>query len=231
MRRASLRSSRAAGWFGTCLMAAAVVGCSTSSVPGQATESPAAQSVPGSGPLATTEPGSDPSVTATSGGTGQPSSAVPEAGAVPEAVANMPAAARVRSGKGAEAFVSYYMALTNDIGTNPRLGVLAPLSTTACKSCAGAERRIRQLIDRKKRYSGPQLTILAVNGWDGIPEKDPEYLVGVHARQGGYPIVAADTGEVLQQVPPEEGIVVMHLVWTSSGWKTDKIKMLEGSRH
>lgn len=210
-------------------MAAAVVGCSTSSVPGQATESPAAQSVPGSGPLATTEPGSDPSVTATSGGTGQPSSAVPEAGAVPEAVANMPAAARVRSGKGAEAFVSYYMALTNDIGTNPRLGVLAPLSTTACKSCAGVERTILRLVEKGHRYNGPPLTVLSVDGWDGFPDRDPEYLVGVTARQGGDVIVAG-TGEVVEQVPRANGVVIVHLVWTSSGWKANEIKMLGGPK-
>lgn len=172
-------------------------------------DSPA--SVPGAGPVATLSPPAS------------PPSADPSA---PDVVARMPAAARERTSEGAVAFVRYFMELTNEMKMHPRPGIIAPLSSAACKSCAGLEEVTQDLIAAKEHYRGPAVTIKEVWGFSGDPGRDASYRVGVSVLQGGYPIVSAG-GDVVQEVPASDHTFVVHLTWMANGWKADKLKVLK----
>lgn len=171
-------------------------------------DSPA--SVPGAGPVATLSPPStDPST--------------------PDVVARMPAAARERTSEGAVAFVRYFMELTNEIGMRPRLGVLRPLSTANCKSCAGLEEDTQALVTDGEHYGGPAVTVESIGAFSGDPQRDGEYRVGVQVTQGGHPILAGN-GEVVQEMPRSQRTFIVHLVWRNRMWLTNEIKLFQASR-
>lgn len=199
-------------------MAAILVCIGCSAQPDPTPDAP--PSLSGAGPLATPEqPTTQPTPTA------PPSSPPP----VAPALANLPQTARHRTAKGAEAFVAYYMALTNDVSTNPRSGVLRPLEASTCKSCQAFEANTRALIRDHERYAGPPLLIEGVAGLSGNPGKDPNYRVGTVVRQSGHPIVNA-AGATVQRIPVRHDTFIVYLEWHDPSWKVVEIKVLQEER-
>ncbi len=154
-----------------------------------------------------------------------PSVVVTSAG-IPEVVQAIPLAARQRTAAGAEAFVRYYLDVSNRMRTTPAPGLTEPLSTKDCRSCNWLNQDARELLRDGERYAGPPTGVLAIGGLEGRPETDASYSVGVRVRQGVYPIVD-QSGRIIQRIPSREGTIVLELKWADDSWRTDKIQLLE----
>lgn len=144
----------------------------------------------------------------------------------PDVIANIPTAARMRTGPGAEAFVRYFFDIANEEGANPRGGRIFLLSTSTCKSCAELNKIVDELMLWGHHFAGPQNDVTAVNGMDGFPETDSSYRVAVRAVDSAHPIV--DTaGKLVQQLKSVDSTYVLYLRWTATGWRVSKITVLE----
>lgn len=154
-----------------------------------------------------------------------PSVVVTSAG-IPEVVQAIPLAARQRTAAGAEAFVRYYLDVSNRMGVNPRSGQLSPLSTANCRTCVNWEETADELLQEKRRYAGPPMSLVTIGGLSGLPETDKQYDVGARVREGAQPLVDA-TGRVVERFPVQEGTYIFTLVWAGQTWKTEKIQVLQ----
>ncbi len=200
---------------GIALSALLFSGCS--SAPATA---PAA-TIPGAGPIATPLAGQNPAPSLVS--TTSPSTATPDV------LAAMPLAARQRNADGAEAFVRYFLDIHNEDGIHPTNGRLTPLSSPACKTCAGFDKLTRDLNHDKQRFAGPPLTIKIVAGLDGLPETDPQYRVGARLIEGVHPILT-ESGGVFQRIPRKEFTFIFYLTWSRTAWTVDEIKLLDETK-
>lgn len=190
-------------------------GCSSNPAP-----TPTA-TIPGAGPLATPLAAPQPV-----------SRSVPTTSLAPstlDVLAAMPLAARQRNADGAEAFVRYFLDIHNEDGVHPTIGRLAPLSSPACKTCAGFDKLIGDLNRDKQRFAGPPLVVKIIAGLDGQPERDPTYRVGARLVEGTHPVVAED-GRIVEKFPPKEFTSIIYLAWTTDRWQAQEIKLLDESR-
>lgn len=189
-------------------VALALPGCAggQESVPG------GSATIPGSGPIAaadTTTAAPTPITTAMA----------------TDVVAAIPPAARYRTADGAEAFVRYFLQVTNDVSVNPRVGLLPQLSTPSCKTCRGWERQTASLIAGRKRYRGASLSVDAVAGLDGRPETDSTYSVAAIVREGESPIVDQRGAEVAR-APRRRSTLEFELIWRTGRWNADAVRLL-----
>ncbi len=183
-------------------------GCSNQTPTNPASSFPA-------GPIATVMPAGQ-----------SPTTAAATSPTQPDVIANIPVAARMRTGPGAEAFVRYFFDVANEESTNPRGGRIFLLSTPTCKSCAELNKIIDELMLWGHHFAGPQNEVKAVNGMDGFPETDSSYRVAVRSVDSAHPIV--DTaGKVVQQLKSVDSTYVLYLQWTATGWRVSKITVLE----
>jgi hypothetical protein len=114
-------------------------------------------------PPATTSP--SPSATSASP---SPSASSPSPSA--SASVEIPAAARVKSEKGAEAFVRYFFDQVNLAWTTPRAGLIASLSSTSCEFCKTTEAAAKGLAEANQRYASDPVTVRSVDALTGAPE-------------------------------------------------------------
>lgn len=149
--------------------------------------------------------------------------------AQPDVIANIPAAARMRTGPGAEAFVRYFFDVLNEDATAPRGGRIFQLSTPACKTCAGWNTIMDDLHGKGHHYSGPAARLQAVNGLDGQPATDDLYPVAARWAEGESAIVDR-SGRVVEQTGLEVSTSIIRLKWVGDGWRADSIKFLQGSK-
>lgn len=145
--------------------------------------------------------------------------------AQPDVIANIPVAARMRTGPGAEAFVRYFFDVANEEGTNPRGGRLLLLSTSTCKSCVAWNETTLQLLRGRHHFEGPQSVLKALNGMDGDPAKDDIYRVAARVTDSAYPVVDR-AGHVVQRLDPVDSTFIIYLQWMTERWSVSEIKVL-----
>ena len=136
--------------------------------------------------------------------------------------ADVPAEARVNSPAGAMAFARHFFAQVNKAYTTPQAGLIAPLSTPNCKSCAGYEERARGLEASKERYDRLPLAILEVSP---APDRvDGLTLIDVVFRQTDARLIDS-AGHELSRFTTKSGIFVLHVRWSSGLWVANEIQV------
>ena len=188
------------------LLAGTVTGCSPSA--GGVGATPTA-----TGGTATTTATISPTVTPTASASTAPTAAYP---------ADVPAEARANTPAGAKAFARHYFAQINKAYTTPQDGLLPPLSTATCKSCANYEEEARKLVEDHQRYDRPPLTLLEAS----VPPDKEEgvTLVDVVTRQEAARLID-ETGKELSQFPVKTYIFVLHAKWQSGTWVANEIQL------
>ncbi len=145
--------------------------------------------------------------------------------AQPDVIANIPTAARMRTGPGAEAFVRYFFDVASEEDTKPRGGQILFLSAQTCKTCAAWNDMTLQLVRGGIHFTGPQIQLKAVNGMDGNPTSDETYRVAARVTDSAYPVVD-QAGRLVKRVEPVDGTLVIYLKWTIDQWSVSEIKVL-----
>ncbi len=149
--------------------------------------------------------------------------------AQPDVIANIPVAARMRTGPGAEAFVRYFFDVANEEGTNPRGGRLLLLSTPTCKTCAAWNSITLQLVRDQRHFPANPMRVKAANGLDGHAESDPTYRVAARWVEGETALVDI-AGRPVETGPSEESTSIVTLVWSADRWHVGEVKYLAGSK-
>ena len=185
---------------------AMVAGCTTSTAgPGVTTTATSGSSTATTTTTAT--------ATATPSATTAPTAAYP---------ADVPAEARANTPDGAKAFAKHYFAQINKAYTTPQTGLLPPLSTPTCKSCANYEEEARKLVGDNQRYDRLPLTLLEVS----IPpdKEDGVTLVDVVTRQEPARLIDS-TGKELSKFSVKSFVFLLHAKWQSGSWVTNGIQL------
>ena len=205
------RTWRYAAWLALLgALAGGLVGCTSSPAGPGSTSGPTggATSVP-----ATSTATSPSSGTATGSATG--TLAYP---------ADVPAEARVNSPAGAMAFARHFFAQANLAYTSPRSGLLPPLSTSNCKTCAAFEATASRYVREGLRYDRNPVQILEVS-------LDAEPLTGGHmvdlvAHQQPSKVINA-AGVVVEDIKDQKVIFVLNVVSVDSAWRIDSVRVMQ----
>ena len=138
--------------------------------------------------------------------------------------ADVPAEARVNSPAGAMAFARHFFAQANLAYTSPRSGVLPPLSTSNCKTCAAFEATASRYVREGLRYDRNPVQILEVS-------LDAEPLTGGHmvdlvAHQQPSKVINA-AGVVVEDIKDQKVIFVLNVVSVDSAWRIDSVRVMQ----
>lgn len=180
-------------------------------------------------PVATTGPmstGSSISGSSTTPPTTTTATAVPTTGTAGTAPypAGVPAAARANTTEGAKAFVKYYVSLVNEAYTTPKVGLLPPLSSSSCKTCATFENNASVYVARGYRYDQAATEIFEVApAWDDT-SSGPKRVMDATGHQNAAKILDA-SNRVVKAIDPADYVMVMTISWTTSGWVVDLIQV------
>ena len=216
MRRAT---TRYAGALASSVLCAAVVltGCGTADKP---SPPPGAG---GTAPSATT-PRADPTGPPTTGtspssGTSSPTTSTPTKTSGGAGAAGVPAAARHNTKTGAEAFVRYYLAQFNRAWSEPRSGLLTPLSTSTCKTCAAYEKVAKDAERKQEFLDGPSVTISSVTVTEVTKGTATVYVNMINNRRN----VVNRSGKVLRTGKRGTEQDKFELMSSDNGWRVGKI--------
>ncbi|HSO65606.1 MAG TPA: DUF6318 family protein [Ornithinibacter sp.] len=129
-------------------------------------------------------PSPSPSVTASSA---SPSASAP-ASPSPSASGDLPAAAREKTEKGAEAFVAYFVQQSARAWTTPDASMIEVLSDPDCESCASLATTASELETKGHRSKADPITLVSV-----------EILVGEDDRQNVAAMIKQHEMDVIDQ--------------------------------
>jgi hypothetical protein len=137
--------------------------------------------------------------------------------------ADVPAEARVNSPAGAMAFARYFFAQVNKAYTTPQAGLIAPLSTANCKTCAAAEQNAIDYLASGRRYDRDALAVLEVS-------INPETLaqghtIDVAAHQLPARIINT-SGATTEQIKDVKAVFVLRVIRVGEAWRIDSVKVL-----
>lgn len=122
----------------------------------------------------------------------------------------LPPEATEDSEAGAEAFALHYISLVNQLGREPRSGILEPLSADGCKSCANREEAVRYSETHDEHIDGETFEVV-----DSVALHNPSTNraeVRVQVKQPELN-VRNQGGDVVRTVPASEGTLVFDLAW------------------
>lgn len=215
-----MRGTRAMGVTATLFAVLAAAGCGGSSS-GGGSSSTASHPTKGIASGESTPPQTS---TATSPNTSKSSTSKPTSTASSTAAGapGVPEPARQHTNAGAVAFARHYWDSINKTAEIPKVGVLEPLATKSCKTCANFADTVRSNIKDGQKFSGPEGKILKsawkVNAvWMKIEPLDLN-------------LVDAGTGAVVKRYPKGSVYVwVVDLKWTSGGWRINSMQVAESS--
>ena len=138
--------------------------------------------------------------------------------------ADVPAEARVNSPAGAMAFARYFFAQANLAYTSPRSGLLPPLSTSNCKTCAAFEATASRYVREGLRYDRNPVQILEVS-LDAEPLTGG-YMVDLVAHQQPSKVINA-AGVVVEDIKDQKVIFVLNVVSVDSAWRIDSVRVMQ----
>ena len=159
-------------------------------------------------PSATTSPSA--SVTSASA---SPSTSSPSPSAT--ASVDIPAAARVKSDKGAEAFVRYFFDQVNKAWMTPSARLIDVNSDSGCKSCASLADTATKLQNENHRYESAPITVKSVNAVAGAP-KGQAYVEADLFQNRSNVVDASGTVISTDRESPFERTVAV--VWRGDRW-------------
>ena len=138
--------------------------------------------------------------------------------------ADVPAEARVNSPAGAMAFARHFFAQANLAYTSPRSGLLPPLSTSNCKTCAAFETTASRYVREGLRYDRNPVQILEVS-LDAEPLTGG-YMVDLVAHQQPSKVINA-AGVVVEDIKDQKVIFVLNVVSVDSAWRIDSVRVMQ----
>ena len=128
---------------------------------------------------------------------------------------DIPAAAREKSDKGAEAFVRYFFDQVNTAWTTPHAGLITTLSDPNCDFCAKTEGTASFLVREGQKYQTDPVTLRSIEPLSGAPG-DQTYLY-CELTQNRSSIIESN-GEVVTTDPRKDAFFNVAAKWTRSGW-------------
>jgi hypothetical protein len=140
----------------------------------------------------------------------------------PTASSAVPAAAREKSEKGAEAFARYFFRQFNQAWTTPTPGLIAAVSDPGCQFCAKSEADARRLQKNGHRYSSDPLTILSIAAMPGAAP-DNQLFLATNLRQNRVDIVDV-SGSVISTDDKKKMSLVSGVIWTGDGWRMYEVE-------
>jgi hypothetical protein len=136
----------------------------------------------------------------------------------------LPDAAKAHNAKGAEAFVSYFIATLNKAWTKPDASLFTGLCRfETSKSCTAYRKTAADLEKKQRRYDGDPVSVArvgALNVLDGHQRVD---FQGYQERRS----VLDETGKVVLTDPREPSHLMFYLDWTDSGWLIHDVKLVK----
>ena len=136
---------------------------------------------------------------------------------------NIPAAARLHTPAGAEAFVRYFYSRVNAAWTKPSAGLISALSSSGCLSCDALEATAADLVKKRQHYDGPPVTIVTVGSIGESSPGHPDVVVQSIQEHRNVKDVA---GHIVLTDNREPGKFVVMLDWTDHGWSFATVKSL-----
>ncbi len=131
------------------------------------------------------------------------------------ASSDIPAAAREKSEKGAEAFVRYFFDQVNAAWTTPRAGMISSLSEPVCDFCVKTEDTAVFLVKEGQRYASDPVSLRSLDALSGAPV-DQRYFY-CELTQNRSNIVEAD-GTVVTIDPHKDAAFNVAAKWDGHGW-------------
>lgn len=136
---------------------------------------------------------------------------------------DVPAEARANTPEGAKAFAKYFFAQLNKAYTTPQAGLIAPLSTDSCKSCADYEQKAFGYVREHRRYDRAAIEVLEVSLTPG--ETPPPGIVWLDVTAHQLPARIIDSsGATTFTVTERTGIFFVALAFRD-GWLVDSVKV------
>ena len=127
----------------------------------------------------------------------------------------IPAAARVKSEKGAEAFVRYFFEQVNLAWTKADPELIDVNSESDCKSCASLSDTARELQQKKHRYAAKPVTVRSLKSMAGAPPG--QQFVQANLLQHRVNIVDA-AGGVVSTDKRATLLRTVALIWEGGRW-------------
>ena len=184
------------------------------------------------GACTTTGAGPTPTAGGSASGSSQssgstPSSAVPttspsNSAALPYPT-DVPAEARANTEAGAIAFARHFFAQLNKAYTTPRAGLIAPLSTSTCKSCAAYEEHASTYITQHAHYN---MDALQVKSASVSSDTDPAatLVLDVAIRQLPARLINAQ-GATVEEYDDQQATLVLYVVRSGDKWLANSVKV------
>jgi hypothetical protein len=145
----------------------------------------------------------------------------PTAIASPRSDPNIPAAARVQTLAGAQAFVRYFIQRWNASKTGPRTGILSPLCHPSSEACAVYEKAAAQLAKAGHHYDGTPLTIKSMT----IEDSTKTRLVDILAVLVQQPRNVVDrTGKIYRTEKKKDFGARFVLLYNGKAWSVSVIQ-------
>jgi hypothetical protein len=127
----------------------------------------------------------------------------------------IPAAARVKSEKGAEAFVRYFFDQVNLAWTTPDPDLIEANSESDCKSCRSLRDTAKELQAKKQRYAAKPVTVRSVKTVGGAPPG--QQFVEADLLQHRVDVVDA-AGKVVSTDKRATLLRTVALIWEGGRW-------------
>lgn len=138
--------------------------------------------------------------------------------------ADVPAEARANTLAGAAAFARYFFAQVNMAYTKPKAGLIPPLATSECKSCAAFEDTASGYVAAGQHYDRPALEVLEVTAAAGVPAEQPgKQALDVALHQ--LPAKVMSSSGVVDTIKEQQGVMVVWLSHGDEGWRVTSIKV------
>lgn len=139
--------------------------------------------------------------------------------------ADVPAEARPNTPQGAVAFVKHFFATLNRAYTTPTAGIISPLSTSNCKSCAVFEQRATSYVANGHRYDRPAVKVLEVSVSPETPRANGQVIDAVIDQLPAR--IIDTTGKVVKEINPTKVVLVLEVVRVEGVWFVDHVQVLE----
>lgn len=128
----------------------------------------------------------------------------------------IPAAARQKTDKGAEAFVRYFFDQVNVAWMGPEPGLLARLSDARCEFCAEVGKTSSELAKKGQRYKETPVSVDRFTRQGGAPAN--QVIFEATITQHPSRIVDAG-GSVMKTEKAGEGKSRIGVIWSPDGWR------------
>jgi len=134
---------------------------------------------------------------------------------------DIPAAARVHTPAGAEAFVRYFFSQLNRSWSTADPSLLSPLSAPGCKTCAAFTASAAEFASKNQHYKGAVFSVTSIAALGQGPRGQEVLVIG--KQEPGAIVNSA--GSVVKASVAQSGKFVVSLKWTGNGWSISELQV------